>query len=258
MIDTCIETSCLTQFFLADLRGWVILAALAISIASLLLVKTRKFSPKTEVALIHVHIASLFLIPIFVGLSMGCGMSALECETKQLLYAIPIAALGTFVLGYFILPYIYKFYTKAKLIDDGPAAEFVEHQSKHLGIKRPLLYLLDTAKPIAYSFSNLTSNVFISAGLADLLTKKELEAVLLHELLHVRENSSLLKFSANFATAVSPLSRMASFCENLSADEQRIDTEVAKLQATAKHVESAKKKIERYNCIREGKCSIAN
>ena len=102
---------------------------------------------------------------------------------------------------------------------------------------------MDKAKPIACSFKSFRSAIFVSVGMLDILSKKEIQAVLLHELAHIKQRSSVLKFSSFLMNVLSPLSLLARFHHDTSKEEREADKFAIRVQRTSKYINSAKKKI---------------
>ena len=88
------------------------------------------------------------------------------------------------------------------------------------------------------------SAIFVSKKLLSILNRKELEAVLLHELAHISSKSSVFKVSA-FLMNFSPLSIFNSFGGDLTLEEKKADEFVIKMQKTNRHLLSAKRKMEK-------------
>jgi beta-lactamase regulating signal transducer with metallopeptidase domain len=88
--------------------------------------------------------------------------------------------------------------------------------------------------------------VHISVGMFDLLQRKEHEAVVLHELAHVRQHSSFEKFSTALARVFSPLAHFASVSERVSAEEAAADAFAAKQQGTSRHLAAAQRKVRQF------------
>ena len=83
--------------------------------------------------------------------------------------------------------------------------------------------------------------------LENLLSKKEIVAVLLHEIAHIKNRTSVFKIASFFTRIVSPLARFTTFSEELSKEESRADDFAFEIQKTYRHINSAKRKIDRYN-----------
>jgi Zn-dependent protease with chaperone function len=144
-----------------------------------------------------------------------------------------------------IAPLLFLKQFRKKSVDNNNKAlsNFVSKVSNDLSIIRPNVYIVDDAKPFAFSY--IKSSIFISLGLIELLSKKELESVILHEIYHVKNSSSLFKFST-FFIRLSPLATFTSFIEDLNKEEKDADSFAAKFQKTSRYLNNAKLKINRY------------
>jgi len=189
--------------------------------------------------------AHLFFIlsPLFYfALSINCSMSMVQgllswCTallTKFIIYILPPLMAVSFIVGYLLIPMLYK-----KL-----ARPFSLKMFKELcaltGI-RAELFLIDKAKPVAFTFGK---KVFITVGMFELLSRRELEAVLLHELHHVKARSSWSKFSTSFARTFSPIAWFSS--SSVEREERAADAFAVKVQNTGKYLKTAKSKVEPF------------
>lgn len=182
-------------------------------------------------------ISPLFVSSIKLNCSMGFINSFLSLCTmvlaKLMMYVLPPVLIATFVTGAIFMPRLYK--RNAKL---HKSLSFKKLCKK---VRIPAqLFVVDNAKPVAFT---LSKNVFVSVGMFESLSKKELEAVLLHELAHVKDNSAWTKFSMNFVRLFSPV---AWFSNNncVKREELRADAFAVKMQGTNKFLLSAKKKVK--------------
>jgi len=225
-----------------------IFAILLAIITLILLRKTQK--TKLRILLIYLHI-SLLILPIFMfAFSLGCDMSLLDglisnCAAKVTETAIYIGIgiiILTLITGYFLMPKLFGARKKIKF-EDKNLIKFVEENSRNIGIKAPKLYLIDDAKPDAFSYSTLGSSIFISVGMIELLNRKELEAVLLHELYHIKNRSSLYKFSNLALKILSPLPRFIRHNMDLDKEELEADNFAINEQGTSRNIINAKKKM---------------
>lgn len=203
------------------------------------------FDVRRKAWLLYSHIFFL-LFPLLASLFMwSCTMPFYQCTPKITVYAITGIATTGFLLSILILPYIYNWSSGTRKLQ-GHAAEFATEQSRILGIPTTAVYLADEARPYAYSLTHTRPSIYLSSGLCDILTKKELEAVLLHELYHVKNNTSLLKFSTRLLRYASPLAGFISSDEALAKEEHDADTFAIKKQSTARHLRSAKRKVQEW------------
>ena len=100
--------------------------------------------------------------------------------------------------------------------------------------------------PMAYSITNIKPSIFLSVGLCELLNKKEREAVLLHELYHIKNNSSFWKFSMSNMKMFSRLSSLSSIKTSLEREEKDADLFAINVSGTDRFLNSAKQKINNF------------
>lgn len=200
--------------------------------------------------LLYTHLFFLLFPFLFTSFQIQCSMgliSALSdfCSmawTKVAFLFAPVAIVFAFILGYVFLS---RFYTAFL-----PVVKIKKHKihlfARKLKIPKPSLYLLDSVKPLAFTLFN---SVFISVGMFELLSKKEQEAVLLHELGHIKNRSSVKKFSLKFFSCVSPVTYFFNSNSVLASEEKRADCFAVKTQGTNRYLVSTKKKLrEYYSC----------
>ncbi|MEK6808302.1 MAG: M48 family metalloprotease [Nanoarchaeota archaeon] len=197
----------------------------------------------------YIHIF-FFVFPfVFYLFFRGCESYFSSCnKLKPLLIMILLTSLITVIIGLISAPILFiKSYkrravkTNIKWIEN-----FIITSAKNFAIKQPRLFIVDTAKPIAFAVSLFKPKIFISIGLIELLTKMEVEAVLLHELAHIKNKSSMLKFWSFFTKLFSPFAMFSTFYEELGKEEVLADTTAISVQKTSKHLDLAKKKIDEY------------
>ncbi len=192
----------------------------------------------SKVWLLHAHLAS-FLAPIFLlAYGLNCTLSVVQgllafCATvltKVLLVVLPISIVTVFLLGYYFLPFFVR---------RGFRAHSTTLFSKILP-SNVKAWIIDTAKPLAFSTQK---HIFLSVGLLELLSKKQAEAVVLHELSHVLQNNSLTKLTAHLARWISPLSYFSVISNTC---EQEADAYAANAQGTWRYVRSARRKVREF------------
>jgi len=222
-------------------------ANVAISVVSLFfslaaIYYIRSGSAKAKIFATYSHLAFLIFPAAFFVLSMTCNITGIPCdEAKSVLYSLLIAMGGSALFGTLLLPYIHRI--GARKITLPPLLKAESEKNK---IRMPSLYVSDSAIPRAFSHSSIFPEIYISVGLLELLGKKEIEAVLLHELGHLKNNSALLKFSLHFFNHSSPFSRITPITRILECEEAEADAFAASVQGTWKHLNRAKKKFLLY------------
>ena len=225
------------------------LAFLSLSVAMffLIAIKNFKFSTKTKVGLIYGHLILLFFPFVLFTTDFACGAMCMSCQNNTIAlvsYSLPTAlVLGT-IAGFAVIPVFYTFSSRRHTRNKEIMA-FVRKYSSLLNIRMPKIYIVDKAKPIAFSFKSFRSAIFVSVGMLDILSKKEIQAVLLHELTHIKQKSSVLKFSSFLMNVLSPLSLLARFHHDTSREENDADEFAIRVQRTSKYINSAKRKISK-------------
>ncbi|HLC77124.1 MAG TPA: M56 family metallopeptidase [archaeon] len=218
--------------------------SLGLAVAALLAIKKFNLSPKIKVGLIYAHLITLLFPFVLLTTNFACGaVCSMYCyndTTSNIAYALPTTLLLGTLAGFVVIPGFYMFSNRKTTGRE--INSFVKKYSKKLRIKTPNIYLIDKAKPIAFSFRSFRSAIFISVGMLDVLNKKELQAVLLHELSHIKQKSSLLKVSFSLLR-LSPMSILGRFHHDTGKEERAADEFAARIQGTSRYVNSAKKKI---------------
>jgi len=192
------------------------------------------------------HILFLIAPFIFIANQINCSLGLVSgllafCTkiiTELIMYFVPTAIIISFITGYWIIPLFYKRAFNAKRHNN----DLVDKYARLLKLKIDF-YLMDIAKPLAFS---LKKSVFVSVGMFEILNKKELEAVLLHEIGHVKNNSSLNKFTALFARIATPMASFSIVEHKIKNHEKIADDFAIKSQKTEKYVNSAREKITKY------------
>lgn len=231
----CLFDHCLKSF-VAN-RTNVALSAVSVAIAAMTIiyVRSRSGDAKKKVAATYLYLAALFFPIALFALSSTCSMLLSNCDAKLLLYPVPAAAGLAIISGFVFIPSLLMF-RGARITNPSMAALVSKHSRIPVN-----LYSIETDKPSAFSFSSFRSAIFLSVGLADILTKKETEAVLLHEIAHINSRSSSLKVSSMLMRIFSPITALG---PELNAEEKMADDFVVKVQGTKRHLVSAKRKIK--------------
>ena len=239
---------CFAGFVIDADKLFLIASSFSFAIITLLFLTKFILSTKIKVGLIYGHLIFLFFPFVVLTTDVACGMACMPCSNNLAslaALAVPTTLLASTIAGLFVIPAFYTLSSrremKSKILRD-----FVKKHSKIMGIKAPKLYLLDKAKPVAFSFRSLKSSIFLSVGLFDIMTKKEREAVLLHELAHIKRGSSMMKFSASLMKIFSPFSLIARF-HDTGKEEDEADRFAIGVQKTDRYIKSAKVKIEAFD-----------
>ncbi len=191
-------------------------------------------------SLLYAHLFFVLTPLFYFALSINCSLSVVKgllswCTAllaKFVIYIVPPAMAFSFIAGYLLIPRLYRLVAKPF------SPRLFRELCRLTGIKAEL-FLMDKAKPVAFTVGR---RIFISVGMFDLLTKKELEAVLLHELCHVKSRSSWGKFSTHFVRAFSPIAWFSS--SSVEREECAADAFAVKTQKTSYYLKTAKQKVE--------------
>lgn len=222
--------------------------SLSVAVTSFLAIKSSSISSRAKVGLIYLHLTSLFFPISIFATNEACGFFCLPCFESPLglaLLALPSAMVFSALVGFALIPLYFLSFRKSVQIS-GWLSMFTAHQSRHLGIRTPRIYAVASQRPFAFSFRSFRSAIILSVGMMDILAKKELEAVLLHELAHIKSRASMFKLSASLMR-FSPFGVLRNFNSELDVEEHRADSFVCKVQGTDRHLRSAKAKISGYN-----------
>ncbi len=223
------DSTLISGFFQSP--SYVLLSIVSLFLSVLCFVYWRK---KQHSALLYSHLVLLFVPVALLLVSVNCWMSVISgtlaiCAktiAQALVYLIPAGVLGALFVGYALMPLWIRVQYRAR-----ETTQF----SRITGIRT---FLLDSAKPLAFSTQK---NIFVSVGMCELLTRKELEAVVLHEVAHVKRQSAWHKFSTILARTCSPLALFSS--TDFSREEREADAFAVKKQETKRFIQNARAKI---------------
>lgn len=244
--DFCMD--CVGNFFLQPENLFIIIFSIAVALTTLVLLRRKKISAASRVLLIYTHIFSLVLPLTYFSLARSCLAKNLTCgPAMTIAKSIPYTLLISVIVGLIVIPLLYRFSKGVQRMDQNRLTEFVTATCHNLGIRSPRMFLVDTAEPIAYSISTIKSQIYLSVGLMDLLTKKEIEAVLLHEIAHIRNRDSLYRFGALFYRIVSPFAAFVPLTNHVDEEEVLADEFAAFVQKTDRYVKQAKVKIQVFH-----------
>jgi Zn-dependent protease with chaperone function len=177
-------------------------------------------------------------MPFFQGLLSFCSVVV----TRAVLYAIPVALVLAVLIGYRVAPALYKRRYGARQLHN----KRFNKLARAAGVNASF-FSLDSAKPFAFSIGK---DVLLSVGMFELLNRNEQDAVVLHELGHVKQKSSFGKFSTALARWFSPLAHFASVGKRINAEERAADAFAVRMQGTRKHLTAAKQKAQGHHSER--------
>ncbi len=135
---------------------------------------------------------TVFIMLAFIVLLAGIGWAAsIYLGEPTMVYYISLGALIYAIIQYFIASKIALTVTGAKAIEkkDNPRLyRIVENLSIATGLPTPKIYLIDDPAPNAFATGRNPKNASVAAttGLLDIMNDTELEAVMAHELGHVK------------------------------------------------------------------------
>lgn len=140
-----------------------------------------------------------------------------------MLMALGIAAVSNFVMYFFSDSIVLKIQRAEPLDDRYPQVErIVQRLAARDGLPMPKLYYVDTPIPNAFATGRSPSHaaVAVTSGIMEILTDDELEAVLAHELGHVKNRDMLVStVAATVAGAISYLAQFAFYFGGSSDDD---------------------------------------
>ncbi len=244
---TCVECSPL-GFFLEPWKLGIFLGSFLIALYFIKKIKSAKEINK-KLKYIYLHIFFLISPIVFFIFLNGCESVYANCNKPIIVLSIlGISALTSLVLVLISAPFfVLKYYKrKSVYIENKRLLNLVKYYSNELNIKEPKLFILDSAKPKAFSFSYFLNAIFISIGLIELLSYNELKAVIFHELSHIKQRSPLLKFSSFMLKISSPLAGFSSLISELDRHEDEADKLAVNIQGTNKYLLKAKNKVREY------------
>lgn len=229
----------------------LILTVVSFSVAFMIFGAMQKFklSTKLKITFIYAHLVTLFFPFVMLTTSAACGITCSGCYQNIYAvvgYSLPTTLVASMVAGFVVIPSLFVFSSKKNELKRGRIFDFVKKYSKTLNIKNPKLYIVNKAEPLAFSFRSFKSAIFLSVGVFDLLTKREIEAVVLHELAHIKQKSSVIKFSNQILNIFSPISIIARFNHDTNEEEILADFFVVEQQRTDKFISSAKRKFREF------------
>lgn len=221
----------------------------SVMLAILFILKKFNLSTKLKISLIYAHLTALFFPFVLFTTNVACGSFCLSCYSNILEMAaisFPTTLVLATISGFIMIPTFFIVSNKKMEIKNKEILKFVKSYSIKLQLKMPKIYAVNKAEPIAFSFRSFKSAIFLSVGLLDILNKREIEAILLHELAHIKAKSSALKFSSNILRLFSPLSLLARFSHDSNKEEIIADKFAIREQKTERYILSAKRKIGDY------------
>ncbi len=112
---------------------------------------------------------------------------------KNLPFIIPGIGIGSYLLSYLFSFYLVKFSYKPISFENKTYRRFLSRISKRLKIKVPSLYIFLSKEPKAFVVDGFRKAIFLSDSLVERLDKNSLNAVLLHEVYHLKRGTGVVK-----------------------------------------------------------------
>ncbi len=245
-------TECNLAFFLSPLKAGIVALSFTIALAALVaLRKWKTASTKQRLSLLYVHVFAFVFPFLFYLFFRGCQSYFSGCDQAKAIFTmLGLTALIATILAIALAPFIFvkRDSRKSVLMENNRWTGFVKRQSQKLMLREPRVFVIDSAEPVAFSFSFMQPKIFLTVGLFEVLGKKEIEAIILHELAHIKSRATFVKLSAYMARLLSPFSVLANFLggSSVSEEETAADSFAAGTQGTFSYLDSAKRKIMRY------------
>jgi len=240
---------CFAGFVIDADKLLLIASSFSFAILTLFILKKFRLSTKSKLSLIYGHLIFLFFPFAVLTTDAACGISCMPCANNLgnlVALALPTTFLISTVAGFFVIPGFYMLFNKKTEAENIHITRIIKNHSRRMKLNMPKVYIIDNANPTAFSFRSFKSMIFFSAGLIDLLNKKELESVILHELGHLKRKASILMMSVSLLRFFSPLSLLARFHHDSNGEEAYADKFAIKTQKTDRHLKSAKIKIDEF------------
>lgn len=217
---------------------------ISFALAGLSLVMMRRTTEaKAKLMYLRLHLLLLFSPFLFLALTWQCGMPFFSCSPMRTLVSIPASVLLAYGVGLIVIPKLYTMRLGANSLQNSVANRIADTKLASLLGTKPRLFYLNTPEPIAFVRSGFRPSIHLSIGLMDILTPKELEAVMLHETYHIKSRSPDMKFSSSFSRFVSPFRWLSS---TQTGDEREADMFAVRVQSTDKHIKNARRKIQTF------------
>lgn len=132
---------------------------------------------------------------------------------QGMIIALLFATFSNFIMYWFSDKIVLTMY-RAKEVKDGDASEIlrvVRNLVVKENIPQPKVYLIQSPAPNAFATGRNPhhASVAVTSGIMEMLTAQELEAVVAHELSHVKHRDILIStIAATFAAAITMLARL--------------------------------------------------
>lgn len=250
MIEACMGSPGNSFLIIADNLKIIISASSVLAAIIVLFLVGKVESVTKKSLLLYSHVILIVFPAVLLTTHTTCGYFCLSCYSDPLhlvSLVIPTTMISSTFVSLLLVPFVLFRLNGSRRLKLSWTNSVLSGASKKLGVRRPDLLVVDKQKPMAFSFRGLGSAIFMSVGMVELFTKKEIEAVILHEMMHIKRGSSALKFSSSFFRTFSPLSMVFGFYDSSKKEEMMADGFAASEQGTKKHLISAKGKIRKFS-----------
>lgn len=232
---SCILTTC-AGAFLNDRTAQAVLAGFGgLAIASIFFI-VRNPSVRSRIRWSYPLVFGALFVLTYFAFSMSCHEQLPLCAEHALIYSLPVALIGSLLFGYALLPNLYLAWKRAV-----PSPEL-----SALLLAPVPVYLADDAKPFAFSYGGSRRWIVVSQGMVELLTRAQLQAVLLHEYGHLEGNASFYQVSRWIYGKLPLLHAFLDKHALEDEEEKRADRFAAGVQGTTRHLAAAQKKMCNY------------
>ncbi|MEM3030875.1 MAG: M48 family metalloprotease [Candidatus Micrarchaeia archaeon] len=154
------------------------------------------------------RMAAIMASLVLATLPLTTWLVAMNCDMlsmKVLFGALPLAVVLSATVFYLLGSRLFVAAIGGQAL---PASHWLhalnERLSMRVGVVAPELRFVSRQEPIAFSVVGEKSFIVLSVGALELLPRKKLELILLHELRHVKRKDPLIKFAAFLLAFFSP------------------------------------------------------
>ncbi len=210
--------------------------SLAASFLVLFLAKRGGPSARRQSIFMHLHLAFLLFPFVLLAISLTCQQAGLCAVgvTQLALLSIPLAVAAALFAGLVLIPLAHRLRGK---LERGWMQSFIQVHGGGADV-----FLFGSSRKTAYSVAGLKPAIFVSSAMNAALSRKQLQAVLLHELAHIRRGSQPLKTVALFLAKFSPLRALVAIPAIVRQEEAFADGFARKVQGTNRHLENARRR----------------
>ena len=140
--------------------------------------------------MVNLVFRSFIVLALLFGLVFAIGMMALVATGLPIWLAVPFAVIVValqYLLGPFILQWIYKIRWVEPAQLDPQLAAFIARACQERNIPQPRLGVIDDGNPNAFTFGHYPGNarLVVTRGLLQMLNPQEVQAVVGHEMGHI-------------------------------------------------------------------------